>query len=333
MKKFFIFLVLNLLASVIFVPTLLWTPDSFSVGIFAAEMVDINTASLAQLDTLVGIGPVYAQRIIDGRPYSSVDDLIRVNGIGEKTLQKIKDQGLACVNCAQSISIDENQNSQNSNNQTTTEQTPNIQDLVPSTQNLTPIIYPSEVYINEILPSPEGPDETEEWIELYNDNKFEIDLGGWKIQDSIGTITTFVLPEGTKIGTKGYLVLRRPQTKIVMNNSDDKLVLYQPDGNILNSVEYEKATIGFSYNRIGSNWKWSSKLTPGVENIIESASPLRQTKKQSDNTSDNIEDKLAADLTASANDAKPFSFLFFSAILLAIILVIIFFVIKNKTWK
>lgn len=59
--------------------------------------VDVNTASLAQLDTLTGIGPVYAQRIIDGRPYSSVDDLLRVSGIGPVTLQKIKNQGLAYV--------------------------------------------------------------------------------------------------------------------------------------------------------------------------------------------------------------------------------------------
>ena len=59
--------------------------------------VDVNTASLAQLDTLTGIGPVYAPRIIEGRPYSSVDDLLRVDGIGPITLQKIKDQGLAYV--------------------------------------------------------------------------------------------------------------------------------------------------------------------------------------------------------------------------------------------
>lgn len=63
----------------------------------AAEGVDINTASAEKLDAIVGIGPTLAQRIIEARPFSSLDDLLRVKGIGEKTLQKIKDQGLAFV--------------------------------------------------------------------------------------------------------------------------------------------------------------------------------------------------------------------------------------------
>ena len=59
--------------------------------------IDINFASISELDELYGIGEVKAQAIIDSRPYDSVDDLVNAYGIGEATLEKIKDQGLACV--------------------------------------------------------------------------------------------------------------------------------------------------------------------------------------------------------------------------------------------
>lgn len=52
--------------------------------------VNLNTATLEELDTLPGVGPKTAQLIVDGRPYATVDDLLRVKGIGPATLAKIK---------------------------------------------------------------------------------------------------------------------------------------------------------------------------------------------------------------------------------------------------
>ncbi|TLD71834.1 helix-hairpin-helix domain-containing protein [Phragmitibacter flavus] len=53
-------------------------------------IVDINKASMEQLQYLPEVGPVTAQDIVNGRPYESVEDLKKVRGIGEKTFQKIR---------------------------------------------------------------------------------------------------------------------------------------------------------------------------------------------------------------------------------------------------
>jgi len=53
-------------------------------------LVDINTASEKELQSIKGIGPVLAERIIAGRPYRTVDDLLKVKGIGPKILETIR---------------------------------------------------------------------------------------------------------------------------------------------------------------------------------------------------------------------------------------------------
>jgi len=59
-------------------------------------VVDLNTADLATLDTLPGVGPAIAQRILDWReahgPFHSVDELLEVSGIGPATLERLRDR-------------------------------------------------------------------------------------------------------------------------------------------------------------------------------------------------------------------------------------------------
>ncbi len=54
------------------------------------EPIDLNTATAEALETLPGVGPKTAELIIEGRPYNTVEDLVRVKGIGEKTLEKLR---------------------------------------------------------------------------------------------------------------------------------------------------------------------------------------------------------------------------------------------------
>lgn len=63
----------------------------------APGQVDVNTASLEQLVAIVHIGDARAAELIAKRPYASLDDLLKIQGIGQGRLGDIKKQGLACV--------------------------------------------------------------------------------------------------------------------------------------------------------------------------------------------------------------------------------------------
>jgi competence protein ComEA len=64
-----------------------------------ADKVDLNSATLAELDTLPGVGPVTAQRIVDWRTrhgrFDSVEQLREIDGIGPSKFAKLHDQVVA----------------------------------------------------------------------------------------------------------------------------------------------------------------------------------------------------------------------------------------------
>jgi competence protein ComEA len=67
--------------------TVVATPGTSSQnGVF----VSVNMASKDQLDSLAGVGPVTAQKIIDNRPYQTLEDLVTKKAIGPSLFEKLK---------------------------------------------------------------------------------------------------------------------------------------------------------------------------------------------------------------------------------------------------
>lgn len=61
-------------------------------GVAQSSLININTADTKTLDTLSGIGPVYAQNIIEHRPYSETSQLVSKGAIPNNVYLKIKDK-------------------------------------------------------------------------------------------------------------------------------------------------------------------------------------------------------------------------------------------------
>jgi len=74
----------------IYIPSL----SSSGVGTLGSvsNLVSVNTASQSELESLPGIGPVTAKKIIDNRPYQTLEELVAKKAVGTALFEKIKDQ-------------------------------------------------------------------------------------------------------------------------------------------------------------------------------------------------------------------------------------------------
>lgn len=65
-------------------------PTTASVQPLISGRVNLNSATLEQLEALPKVGPALAARIVQGRPYRSLADLDRVKGVGPSTLSALR---------------------------------------------------------------------------------------------------------------------------------------------------------------------------------------------------------------------------------------------------
>jgi PKD repeat protein len=174
--------------------------------------------------------------------------------------------------------------------------------------------YSSNIILNELLPNPAGDENTDEYIELYNNGTFPIDLASWKVADKSGSyyiINNKDFPS-TIIPAGGYFIIYRSISGMSLNNSGgEDIYLYSPDEQQKDFTSYtDSANEDYSYSRTDQGWQWSMTLTPGYANIITSddsedgstkakSTKAKSTKKASSKSSGSI---LGAEKAEAASD-------------------------------
>ncbi len=151
------------------------------------------------------------------------------------------------------------------------------------TPTATPGVYPDGISLNEYMPDPASDwngdgtaDLNDEYIELYNAGDVAADLSGWRLDDeddgrlwSPDGSPPYILPPGTTIPARGFLLFFRSQTSIALNNDGDWVRLLRPDGAVVEATEYASSRDDEATSKTvdgGSAWTRSYPPSPGAPN-------------------------------------------------------------------
>lgn len=141
-----------------------------------------------------------------------------------------------------------------------------------------------KLFVNEVLTAPAGEDM--DFIELYNAEDRDIDISGFILQDDKGEAEQFVIPSGTVILSKSFLVYEQISPgegnsfTFGLGSKGDKVVFLEADGKLIDEVVTPSfgSDKGSSYARIGdggAQWQVASQPTKGISNAAEAATPLQ----------------------------------------------------------
>ena len=135
------------------------------------------------------------------------------------------------------------------------------------------------LYINEVQTAPAGDDV--DFIEIYNDEDYQVDISGFKLQDDKGAAEEFVIPDGTTIAAKGLLVFSQVSPgagdsfTFGLSSKGDMVIFLDADGVVVDQVDTPDFgdVKGQSYARIGNGgaqWQILDTPTKGTANPSQS---------------------------------------------------------------
>lgn len=125
------------------------------------------------------------------------------------------------------------------------------------------------IKFNEIFPNPL--DEDDEFIELFHTGSIEVNLEGWKIADASNSFL-FSKEDFSHLAISPgrWFLISRSISGLSLNNSDETLLLFSPDGIVQDMLSYRDAPEEKSYAKnIDGLWEWTSKRTPNDANEFD----------------------------------------------------------------
>ncbi len=119
------------------------------------------------------------------------------------------------------------------------------------------------ILINEWLPNPVGKDAEGEFVEIFNGGKDSVNLSGWSVKAN--SKTKFVLKG--EVGAGEFLVFKKPELKISLNNTEGQVYLYDSSGKLIDQEQFlGSAPEGKSFSRMPSGQFVFSEPTAGGVN-------------------------------------------------------------------
>lgn len=154
----------------------------------------------------------------------------------------------------------------------------------------------ASIAINEIFPNPAGDENTDEWVELYNNGQEDVDVVGWTICDA-SRHALIISNENTTgattiIKSKDYLVVNRNGSSFSLNNSGDETVALFNSSSCgsgqVDTISYNGTSEEKSWGRIPNgtgNLEKNLEKTPGSVNIPPQPSPEPQSSPKDETSS------------------------------------------------
>jgi hypothetical protein len=121
------------------------------------------------------------------------------------------------------------------------------------------------IRIHELLPDSPDKGEKTEFVEIFNGSGEDIDLKGWSLRIGSGKEAR-AIPEHVVVRSGGFAALYRSVSGLSLPNSGGSAFLFDPEGNLVDTVDYGKSKEGRSYGLVDGTWRWSPSPTPGEAN-------------------------------------------------------------------